>query len=161
MYRQGKLFNIVLRGIGSVGDFEISKNRIYTNESIVEAYSTYNNLISEFPYYRFMFDSHPSSEGEENPDMGESNSYDDIAGYILKLRLSDLPISGSTHKIISFDFVVTKQNTLDYFMRAVDPVFAFSHRGFMGNITKLPRNMVKDKNNNIRFMTDAFNSLEF
>jgi hypothetical protein len=161
LYKQGKLFNIVLRGIGSVGDFEISKNRIYTNDSIAEAYSTYNNLISEFPYYRFMFDSHPSSESDENPDMGESNSYEDVAAYILKLRLSDLPVNGSTHKVISFDYVVTKQSTLDYFMRAIDPVFAFSHRGFMGNITKLPRTMVKEKNNNIRFMTDAFNSLEF
>lgn len=161
LYRQGKLFNIVLRGVGSIGDFEISKNRVYSNEAIIEAYSTYNSLIQEFPYYRLMFDSHPSSESDEKPEMGEGNSYDTIAAYLLKLKLEDVKLSGNTHKVISFDYVITKQSVLDYFMRSIDPIVAISHRGFMGNITKLPRDMVKNKNDNITFLNEAFKNLDF
>jgi len=108
-----------------------------------------------------MFDSHPSSETDEHPDMGESNSYDNVAAYILKLRLSDMNLNDSIHKVIGFDYVVTKQSVLDYFMRAIDPIFAISHRGFMGKVSNIPRNIIKDKNNNITFLSEAFTSLDF
>lgn len=108
-----------------------------------------------------MFDSHPSSEGDESPELGESNSYDNVGGYILKLRLEDVKLNGNNHKAITFDYVVTKQQILDYFMRAVDPILAISHRGFMGNVNKIPRSLVKDKNDNITFLKDAFKSLDF
>lgn len=161
LYKQGKLFNIVLRGVGSIGDFEISKNRIYSNDAIIEAFSTYNNLINEFPYYRFMFDSHPSSESDEKPEMGEGNSYDSIAAYLLKLRLEDHNINGNTHKVISFDYVITKQSVLDYFMRSIDPIVAISHRGFMGKISTMPREVIKDQLENVTFLNEAFRNLDF
>lgn len=161
LYRQGKLFNIVLRGVGTIGDFEISKNRVYTNEAVAEAYTTYNNLINEFPYYRFMFDSHPSSESDDKPDMGESNSYDNIAAYLLKLRLENKTISGNNHNVITFDYVITKQGILDYFMRSVDPILAISHRGFMGQTQKVPREMVKRTYENVTFLDEAFKNLDF
>jgi hypothetical protein len=161
LYRQGKLFNIVLRGIGSIGDFEISKNRVYSNDSIAEAFTTYNQLINEFPYYRLMFDSHPSSESDEKPEMGEGNSYDSIAAYLLKLKLADQNINGNVHKVITFDYVITKQSVLDYFMRAIDPVIAISHRGFMGAINKFPREVMKSRNENVTFLSDVFSNLEF
>lgn len=108
-----------------------------------------------------MFDSHPSNENDEAPELGESNSYDNIAAYLLKLRLEDKRIAGNLHKVITFDYAITKQSVIDYFMRAIDPVLAISHRGFMGNISSVSRTAVKETEENITFLTDVFKNLDF
>lgn len=161
LYKEGKLFNVVLQGIGSIADFEISKNRIYSSESIVDAYESYKQLITEYPYYRIMFDSHPTTEGDESPDMGEGNTYDNIGGYILKLYLKDIKINNNIHKAIVFDYVISKKQILSYFLGSIDPIIAISHRGFMGNIQQYPREDIMSVNNNITFMKDVFKSLDF
>jgi len=161
LYKQGRLFNIVLRGIGTVGNLEISKNRIYSNEAIEEAYHKYKKLIDEQNYYRMMFDSHPTTEDSEDPNMGENNRYEDIAGYILDANLEYINIKGRKHAAIILDFVLVKQQLIDYFMRSVDPVIGISQRGFMAGVQKYDRPTHRNNFNGITYLKEVFESLDF